>query len=84
MEGCAVIEECSRRLKNIPGSVRYYLIYLSYLVSKIYVSNLISIRYYIKGKSYLIMKVIMNHLLPTLVFVDHLPLTKVFVTTCCH
>jgi hypothetical protein len=28
------------------------------------------------------MNVIMNHLLPTLVFVDYLPLTKVLFTTC--
>jgi hypothetical protein len=34
MEGYEVIVECSRDLKNILGSVRYYLIHLSYLVSR--------------------------------------------------
>jgi hypothetical protein len=80
-KGYDVMVECSRMLKNIPGSARYYWIYLSSIQD---ISNLISIRYYIKGKSYLIMNVIMNHLLPTLVFIDHLPLIKVLVTTCYH
>jgi hypothetical protein len=35
-KGYGVIVEYSRELKNIPGSARYYLIYLSYLVSKTY------------------------------------------------